>query len=55
MKKIRECFDRLFNVIEYLVFDHHLDDDIEMMRRGDIRTEALWFLLILLAIIVFAI
>lgn len=55
MKKIRNFNNRVFSFIEELIFDHHWDDDIEMMRRGDIRTEALWFLLILLAIIVFAI
>ncbi len=55
MKKIRTFNNRVFRFIEELIFDHHWDDDIGMMRRGDIRTEALWFLLILLAIIVFAI
>ena len=55
MKKIRNFNNRVFRFIEELIFDHHWDDDIGMMRRGDIRTEALWFLLILLAIIVFAI
>ena len=54
MKKIRNFNNRVFRFIEELIFDHHWDD-IGMMRRGDIRTEALWFLLILLAIIVFAI
>lgn len=52
MKKIRNFNNRVFRFIEELIFDHHWDDDIGMMRRGDIRTEALWFLLILLAIIV---
>lgn len=55
MKKIRNFNNRVFRFIEELIFDHYWDDDIGMMRRGDIRTEALWFLLILLAIIVFAI